>query len=80
MEEPDYKDFYICVNGSSKSQLIRASYFIFQLQNIGDVNKQLQNVSNLSHLQPLGREEIDIERDRDRDRIDRDRDIKIDTY
>lgn len=38
MEEPDYKNFYICVNGSSKSQLIRPSYFIFQLQNIGDVN------------------------------------------
>ncbi|EPQ16203.1 Interleukin-13 receptor subunit alpha-2 [Myotis brandtii] len=34
LEEPDYKDFYICVNGSSKSQLIRPSYFIFQLQNI----------------------------------------------
>ncbi|KAF6090650.1 interleukin 13 receptor subunit alpha 2 [Phyllostomus discolor] len=34
LESPDYKDFYICVNGSSKSQLIRPSYFIFQLQNI----------------------------------------------
>lgn len=34
LEEPDYKDFYICVNGSSESQLIRPSYFILQLQNI----------------------------------------------
>ncbi|XP_039734864.1 interleukin-13 receptor subunit alpha-2 isoform X4 [Pteropus medius] len=34
LESPDYKDFYICVNGSSKSQLIRPSYFIFQLQDI----------------------------------------------
>lgn len=34
LDSADYKDFYICVNGSSKSQLIRPSYFIFQLQNI----------------------------------------------
>ncbi|XP_066105189.1 interleukin-13 receptor subunit alpha-2 [Saccopteryx bilineata] len=34
LESADYKGFYICVNGSSKSQLIRPSYFIFQLQNI----------------------------------------------
>ncbi|XP_047621746.1 interleukin-13 receptor subunit alpha-2 [Phacochoerus africanus] len=34
LESSDYKDFYICVNGSSESQSIRPSYFIFQLQNI----------------------------------------------
>ncbi|XP_036696129.1 interleukin-13 receptor subunit alpha-2 isoform X2 [Balaenoptera musculus] len=34
LESSDYKDFYICVNGSSESQFIRPSYFIFQLQNI----------------------------------------------
>ncbi|KAM9577504.1 interleukin-13 receptor subunit alpha-2 [Trichechus inunguis] len=34
LKSPDYKDFYICVNGSSQSMLIRSSYFIFQLQNI----------------------------------------------
>lgn len=34
LESSDYKDFYICVNGSSESMTIRASYFIFQLQNI----------------------------------------------
>ncbi|XP_058392533.1 interleukin-13 receptor subunit alpha-2 [Diceros bicornis minor] len=34
LESSDYKDFYICVNGSSESQPIRPSYFIFQLQNI----------------------------------------------
>lgn len=50
LESSDYKDFYICVNGSSESQSIRPSYFIFQLQNIGEVNKQLQNISSLGHL------------------------------
>ncbi|XP_043425817.1 interleukin-13 receptor subunit alpha-2 isoform X1 [Prionailurus bengalensis] len=34
LEASDYKDFYICVNGSSDSHPIRPSYFIFQLQNI----------------------------------------------
>nr|XP_031302528.1 interleukin-13 receptor subunit alpha-2 [Camelus dromedarius]XP_031302529.1 interleukin-13 receptor subunit alpha-2 [Camelus dromedarius] len=34
LESSDYKDFYICVNGSSESQAITPSYFIFQLQNI----------------------------------------------
>ncbi|XP_008061210.1 interleukin-13 receptor subunit alpha-2 [Carlito syrichta] len=34
LESSDYKDFYICVNGSSESKPIRSSYFIFQLQNI----------------------------------------------
>ncbi|XP_008566374.1 PREDICTED: interleukin-13 receptor subunit alpha-2 [Galeopterus variegatus] len=34
LEASDYKDFYICVNGSSESKPIRSSYFIFQLQNI----------------------------------------------
>ncbi|TKC44839.1 hypothetical protein EI555_020607 [Monodon monoceros] len=34
LESSDCKDFYICVNGSSESQVIRPSYFIFQLQNI----------------------------------------------
>ncbi|XP_034863346.1 interleukin-13 receptor subunit alpha-2 isoform X1 [Mirounga leonina] len=34
LESSDYKDFYICVNGSSESHPIRPSYFIFQLQNI----------------------------------------------
>ncbi|XP_049728332.1 interleukin-13 receptor subunit alpha-2 [Elephas maximus indicus] len=34
LKSPDYKDFYICVNGSSRSTAIRPSYFIFQLQNI----------------------------------------------
>ncbi|XP_057351790.1 interleukin-13 receptor subunit alpha-2 isoform X4 [Manis pentadactyla] len=34
LKSSDYKDFYICVNGSSESQSIRSSYFIFQLQNI----------------------------------------------
>uniref|UniRef100_A0A8C5XIZ7 Interleukin-13 receptor subunit alpha-2 n=1 Tax=Microcebus murinus TaxID=30608 RepID=A0A8C5XIZ7_MICMU len=34
LESSDYTDFYICVNGSSESKPIRASYFIFQLQNI----------------------------------------------
>lgn len=34
LEASDYKNFYICVNGSSDSHSIRPSYFIFQLQNI----------------------------------------------
>uniref|UniRef100_A0A8C5LHA9 Interleukin-13 receptor subunit alpha-2 n=1 Tax=Jaculus jaculus TaxID=51337 RepID=A0A8C5LHA9_JACJA len=34
LESSDYKDFFICVNGSSKHETIRSSYFIFQLQNI----------------------------------------------
>lgn len=34
LESSDYKDFYICVNGSSESHPIQPSYFIFQLQNI----------------------------------------------
>ncbi|XP_057575062.1 interleukin-13 receptor subunit alpha-2 [Hippopotamus amphibius kiboko] len=34
LESSDYKDFYVCVNGSSESQFIRPSYFIFQLHNI----------------------------------------------
>lgn len=34
LDSSDYKDFYICVNGSSESKPIRSSYFIFQLQNI----------------------------------------------
>ncbi|XP_004456145.1 interleukin-13 receptor subunit alpha-2 [Dasypus novemcinctus] len=34
LESSDYKDFYICVNGSSDSKPIRSSYFIFQLQNL----------------------------------------------
>ncbi|KAM6151581.1 interleukin-13 receptor subunit alpha-2 [Rhynchocyon petersi] len=34
MNSSDYKDFYICVNGSSQNMLIRSSYFVFQLQNI----------------------------------------------
>lgn len=34
MESSDYKDFYICVNGSSETKPVRSSYFIFQLQNI----------------------------------------------
>ncbi|XP_060038730.1 interleukin-13 receptor subunit alpha-2 isoform X2 [Erinaceus europaeus] len=34
LESSDYKDFYICVNGTSESKPIRSSYFIFQLQNI----------------------------------------------
>ncbi|XP_037367948.1 interleukin-13 receptor subunit alpha-2 isoform X2 [Talpa occidentalis] len=34
LESSDYKDFYICVNGSSESKPIRSSYFVFQLQNI----------------------------------------------
>ncbi|KAM4819118.1 interleukin-13 receptor subunit alpha-2 isoform 2-T3 [Thomomys bottae] len=34
LESSDYKDFFICVNGSSKFKPIRSSYFIFQLQNI----------------------------------------------
>ncbi|XP_033705577.1 interleukin-13 receptor subunit alpha-2 [Tursiops truncatus] len=34
LESSDCKDFYICVNGSSESQVIRPSYFIFHLQNI----------------------------------------------
>ncbi|XP_020007598.2 interleukin-13 receptor subunit alpha-2 [Castor canadensis] len=34
LESSDYKDFFICVNGSSASKPIRSSYFIFQLQNI----------------------------------------------
>nr|XP_035144416.1 interleukin-13 receptor subunit alpha-2 isoform X1 [Callithrix jacchus]XP_035144417.1 interleukin-13 receptor subunit alpha-2 isoform X1 [Callithrix jacchus]XP_035144421.1 interleukin-13 receptor subunit alpha-2 isoform X1 [Callithrix jacchus]XP_035144422.1 interleukin-13 receptor subunit alpha-2 isoform X1 [Callithrix jacchus]XP_035144423.1 interleukin-13 receptor subunit alpha-2 isoform X1 [Callithrix jacchus]XP_054107390.1 interleukin-13 receptor subunit alpha-2 isoform X1 [Callithrix ja len=34
LESSDYKDFYICVNGSSEDEPIRSSYFIFQLQNI----------------------------------------------
>lgn len=63
LESPDYKDFYICVNGSSKSQLIRPSYSIFQLQDIGEMNRQLQDVPSLSHLQTHGREKVDIEID-----------------
>lgn len=38
LEASDYKDFYICVNGSSDSHAIRPSYFIFQLQNIGELS------------------------------------------
>uniref|UniRef100_A0A8C9P442 Type I cytokine receptor cytokine-binding domain-containing protein n=1 Tax=Spermophilus dauricus TaxID=99837 RepID=A0A8C9P442_SPEDA len=34
LESSDYKDFFVCVNGSSESKPIRSSYFIFQLQNI----------------------------------------------
>ncbi|XP_045393694.1 interleukin-13 receptor subunit alpha-2 [Lemur catta] len=34
LKSADYTDFYICVNGSSESKPIRASYFSFQLQNI----------------------------------------------
>ncbi|XP_006873866.1 PREDICTED: interleukin-13 receptor subunit alpha-2 [Chrysochloris asiatica] len=34
LKSADYKDFYICVNGSSESMAIRSSYFIFHLQNI----------------------------------------------
>ncbi|XP_006901641.1 PREDICTED: interleukin-13 receptor subunit alpha-2-like [Elephantulus edwardii] len=34
LKSSDYKNFYICVNGSSHSMSIRSSYFIFQLQNI----------------------------------------------
>ncbi|XP_007948165.1 interleukin-13 receptor subunit alpha-2, partial [Orycteropus afer afer] len=34
LKSSDYKNFYICVNGSSESMHIRSSYFIFQLQNI----------------------------------------------
>ncbi|XP_004614557.2 interleukin-13 receptor subunit alpha-2 [Sorex araneus] len=34
LESSDYKDFYICVNGTSQFKSIRSSYFIFQLQNI----------------------------------------------
>ncbi|XP_004710164.2 interleukin-13 receptor subunit alpha-2 [Echinops telfairi] len=34
LESADYKDFYICVNGSSESMSIMSNYFIFQLQNI----------------------------------------------
>nr|XP_013005636.1 interleukin-13 receptor subunit alpha-2 [Cavia porcellus] len=34
LESPEYKDFFICVNGSSESSPIRSSYFIFELQNI----------------------------------------------
>lgn len=30
----DYKDFFICVNGTSHLKAIRPSYFIFQLQNL----------------------------------------------
>nr|XP_015863742.2 interleukin-13 receptor subunit alpha-2 isoform X1 [Peromyscus maniculatus bairdii] len=30
----DYKDFFICVNGSSNMEPIRSSYTVFQLQNI----------------------------------------------
>lgn len=56
LKSSDYKDFYICVNGSSESQSIRSSYFIFQLQNKGEVN----NFNSLGHLQPHGREEIQI--------------------
>ncbi|XP_029423456.1 interleukin-13 receptor subunit alpha-2 isoform X2 [Nannospalax galili] len=34
LESSDYKDFFICVNGSSDFEPIRSSYYIFQLQNI----------------------------------------------
>lgn len=34
LESSDYKDFYICVNGTSQFKFIRSRYFIFQLQNI----------------------------------------------
>ncbi|XP_055460973.1 interleukin-13 receptor subunit alpha-2 [Psammomys obesus] len=34
LETLDYKDFFICVNGSSKLGPIRSSYMVFQLQNI----------------------------------------------
>ncbi|XP_010601406.1 interleukin-13 receptor subunit alpha-2 isoform X2 [Fukomys damarensis] len=34
LESSDYKDFFICVNGSSESKPVRSNYFIFQLQNI----------------------------------------------
>ncbi|XP_059106487.1 interleukin-13 receptor subunit alpha-2-like [Peromyscus eremicus] len=34
LESLDYKDFFICVNGSSNMEPIRSSYTVFQLQNI----------------------------------------------
>ncbi|XP_012783851.2 interleukin-13 receptor subunit alpha-2 isoform X1 [Ochotona princeps] len=34
LESSEYKDFYVCVNGSSNSMPIRSSYFILQLQNL----------------------------------------------
>ncbi|XP_040600460.1 interleukin-13 receptor subunit alpha-2 isoform X2 [Mesocricetus auratus] len=34
LESSDYKDFFICVNGSSKMEPIQSSYNVFQLQNI----------------------------------------------
>lgn len=44
----DYKDFFICVNGTSQFKAIRPSYFIFQLQNLGEFN--LKMLSSLGHL------------------------------
>lgn len=76
LESSDYKDFYICVNGSSESQVIRPSYYIFQLQNIGEVNKQLQNVSSLGHLQST----MWKRRDRDRDKGDTYRNAKPENW
>ncbi|XP_026645756.1 interleukin-13 receptor subunit alpha-2 [Microtus ochrogaster] len=34
LESSDYKDFFICVNGSSNTEPIGSSYTVFQLQNI----------------------------------------------
>ncbi|XP_031235504.1 interleukin-13 receptor subunit alpha-2 [Mastomys coucha] len=34
LDSSDYKDFFICVNGSSKLEPVRSSYMVFQLQNI----------------------------------------------
>ncbi|KAL1766703.1 hypothetical protein HispidOSU_019861 [Sigmodon hispidus] len=34
LESSDYKDFFLCVNGSSNIEPIRPSYTVFQLQNI----------------------------------------------
>ena len=42
LDSSDYKDFFICVNGSSKLEPIRSSYTVFQLQNIGDMSKWSQ--------------------------------------
>lgn len=37
LESSDYKDFFICVNGSSNTEPVRSSYTVFQLQNIGEI-------------------------------------------
>ncbi|KAM5221494.1 interleukin-13 receptor subunit alpha-2 [Ctenodactylus gundi] len=34
LQSPDYKDFFVLVNGTSEFKPIRSSYFIFQLENI----------------------------------------------